>query len=334
MSKKAFGFLLTLLITASIILSSCLCALGESLPEEETEEIVLTEPDASQDPVYGSSPSEPLTTEPPATVSKAKFPVLSVSAISNYFGRIDAEYNEFTREVTVVYMMKSNRRLLSVDWTLRYDAELLTLDPKKNTLAAICPIMKNDAVMSVDSKKGVIRYNSTDMNMFDYTSSEAAFVQLVFDIPEFTPEDSEITKVDLSVNDLVVSEPDPQTGYSMTGRETVLVANEKVLKNSRTKKVQVSKYTTITPSTFSEAAVKPASGDEATTTTISPPTTQQPTEITQGTTAAPKPREPEKKEDEPLLYTGTWYIALLILVILLVCSTILFVMRKRDIYND
>ena len=125
----------------------------------------------------------PFSTEPEATYSLAKYPVLTVAAISNYFGRIDAEYNEFTREFTVVYMLKSSKRLLSTDWTLTYDADLLTLDPEKNTIETICPIMKKVANMSVDDKKGVIRYAATDLDMFDFSTAEAAFVRIVFDVP-------------------------------------------------------------------------------------------------------------------------------------------------------
>ena len=155
-------------------------------------------------------------------------------------------------------------------------------------------------------------------------------MRIVFDVPQLTPEDSEITKVDLTVSDLVVTEPDPRTGKSMTGKEIVLVANSKVLKNDKAKLVQTSKYTTITPSTFNEETIKPATDDEAVTTV--PPTTQKPTVVTQPVTK-PKPAE-KTNEAVPLLHTGTWYIALLILFILLVCSTVLFIMRKRDIYND
>jgi hypothetical protein len=76
--------------------------------------------------------------------------------------------------------------------------------------------------------------------------------------------------------------------------------------------------------------VKPATDDEVVTTV--PPTTQKPTAATR---PAVKPKAAEKTNEAlPLLYTGTWYIALLILLILLVCSTVLFIMRKRDIYND
>lgn len=326
MAKRALCLLLTLIALFMLSHTAAFAATDAEEPTAADSTALSSEIMATD----ASGVTVPFSTEPEATYSLAKYPVLTVAAISNYFGRIDAEYNEFTREFTVVYMLKSSKRLLSTDWTLTYDADLLTLDPEKNTIETICPIMKKVANMSVDDKKGVIRYAATDLDMFDFSTAEAAFVRIVFDVPQLTPEDSEITKVDLTVSDLVVTEPDPRTGKSMTGKEIVLVANSKVLKNDKTKLVQTSKYTTITPSTFNEETIKPATDDEAVTTV--PPTTQKPTVSTQPVTK-PKPAE-KTNEAVPLLHTGTWYIALLILFILLVCSTVLFIMRKRDIYND
>ncbi len=333
MSKKALGFLLAFFVTASLLYSSIFTAfcesetsaeassLGESYTDEEASDGLNGEENTS----LSENPSESVSVAP-STVSRAQYPVLTVSAISNYFGRIDAEYNEFTREITVTYLLKSSRRLLSVYWTLSYDAELLTVDPKKNTAATVCPLMKDDSVMSIDSKKGIICFSATDLRMFDYTTSEAVFVKIVFDTPQLSYSDSEITKVDLSVSDLIVSEPNPQTGQSFDGKEVVLVANSKAKKTD----VQVSKYTTITPSTFVEPSVNPATPEQKVTTV--PPTTVKPTPATQPT--KPQQQKEKKSESETLMYTGTWYVALLILVILFVCSTILFIMRKRDIYNN
>ena len=333
MSKRALGFLLAFFVTASLLYSSIFTAFCESefsgdatsLGETYTSEDALTGVDGEEYPSGSESSSEAVTAAP-STVSLALYPVLTVSAISNYFGRIDAEYNEFTREITVTYLLKSSRRLLSVYWTLSYDSELLTVDPKKNTAATICPMMKDDAIMSIDSKKGVICFSANDLRMFDYTTSEAVFVKIVFDTAQLTHKDSEITKVDLSVSDLIVSEPNPQTGESFDGKEVALVANSKAKKTD----VQVSKYTTITPSTFVEPSANPATPEQKLTT--SPPTTVKPSPATQPT--KPQQEKEKKTDSDTLLYTGTWYVALLILVILLICSTILFIMRKRDIYNN
>lgn len=334
MSKKALSFLMAVFLTTSILLLTvCHAAAVTEPPTVMTEPLSESgsgENGGTTSPSGVTDASAAFSTVPETTVSAAEYPVLTVSAISNYFGRIDAEYNEFTREITVVYMMKSSRRLLSVDWTLNYDAELLTVDPEKNTRESICPLMKDDSVMSVDAEQGVIRFSATDLSMFDFSTAAAPFVQIIFDVRELSPEDSEITKVDLSVNDLLVSEPNPVSGESLPERETVLVANGKVLKNNLTKAVQVSKYTTITPSNFVEP--KPATPDEALTTIV--PVSQQPTTFVKPTAAADKKKTTEAEEGQPLLYTGTWLVALCILLLLMICSTVLLILRKRDIYNN
>lgn len=323
MAKRAVWFLLTLLLSALFILHSCPAFAAEESSTGSAAEVSSSATDSTD----ASATTEPV------TVSLAEYPVLTVSAISNYFGRIDAEYNEFTREITVVYMLKSSKRLLSTDWTLTYDTALLTVDPEKNTRESICSVMQSNAIMHFDTKKGQIHYSATDMRLFDFSTGTAPFVQIVFDVAPLTVKDSEITKVDLTVNDLIVSEPNPETAESLPEKEVVLVANGKVLKEAAAKTVQASKYTTLTPSTFVEPSRNPASQDQAVTTV--PPTTIAPTVVsTPAVTQVTPSADTAKQNDEPPAYTGTWYVALLILVILLGCSTVLFVMRKRDIYNS
>lgn len=330
MAKKMFCFLLTLLLTALFTWQTCVLIAAEETQTDFSDPLRQTETETAAEDTEADDASA--ATEP-VTVSLAEYPVLTVSAISNYFGRIDAEYNEFTREITVVYMLKSSKRLLSADWTLTYDASLLTVDPQKNTLESICSVMQSDAIMRFDTKKGQIHYSATDMRMFDFSTGAAPFVKIVFDVAPLTVKDSEITKVDLSVNDLIVSEPNPETAESLPEKEVVLVANGKALKDSSTKTVQASKYTTLTPSTFTEPTRGAASRDQAASTQPSSTAALTGTAATVATQPKPQASAP-KKEAEPPIYTGTWYMALLILVILLGCSIALFVMRKRDIYNS
>ncbi len=164
MAKRALCLLLTLIALFMLSHTAAFAATDAEEPTVADSTALYSEIMATD----ASGVTVPFSTEPEATYSLAKYPVLTVAAISNYFGRIDAEYNEFTREFTVVYMLKSSKRLLSTDWTLTYDADLLTLDPEKNTIETICPIMKKVANMSVDDKKGVIRYAATDLDMFDF----------------------------------------------------------------------------------------------------------------------------------------------------------------------
>ena len=88
MLKRALCLIFSLIMTTSILFGSVLSVNGEELTES-----------ASTSPAVSGAAEEDetsATTLPEATVSTALFPALSVSAISNYFGRVDADYNEYT----------------------------------------------------------------------------------------------------------------------------------------------------------------------------------------------------------------------------------------------
>ena len=320
MSKRALGFLLAFIMTTSIFISSGFGAEGEEISDVST-------PSYSYDESENGA-SDPLATTQPNTVSTARFPALSVSVISNYFGRINADYNEYTKEFTVRFTLQSSKALLSANWVLSYDSEILKVDPAKNTIDLICPIMSKTASLSFDDKNGLIEFNATDLKMYDYTIRESDFVKIVFDVPKLIPNDTEITKVDLSVDELWVSEPDAKTGLSLSDKEVCLVKNGKVMNNAHTKDVSVSKQTLITPSTFHDSNINPSTKDEKPATTVKP--TEKPTEAA---TTAPSPDDSQKNNNAKI-NTGEWYIALIILLMLLICSIVLFVLRKRDIYNN
>lgn len=317
MSKRALCFILTLIMTTSILFGSICSAKGEEISVEENSLSALNESE------------ETSTTVPPATISTARFPSLSVTLISNYFSKTSADYNEYTKEFTIKFKLHSSKELLSVNWTLSYDSEVLKIDPSKNTLNLICPTMSKSSSVSFDDENGLVEFNATDMSMYDFTNEESDFVRIVFDAPNLTPNDTEITKVDLSVEDLWVSEPDPKTGLSLVNKEICLVKKGNVISNARTKEVSVSKHTQITPSTFHDSNYTPSTKDEANTTTVKP--TEKPTAAP---TSATSPQNNSKDNSDAKIFTGEWYIALIILVMLLICSIVLFIMRKRDIYNN
>lgn len=325
MSKKALSFILTLLLTTSIFF----CAIPIVFAEDGTQPpsgLLSALSETTVDPSAAASAA------PEPTVSKARYPVLTVNAISNYFGKAYAEYNEFTREVTVIYHLKASKRLVTAGWKLIYDSAILSVDPEKNTKEKICPIMKDDCAVRFED--GLITYAATDLKMFDFTAKESPFVQITFDVAPLTELDSEITKVDLTVDDLLVSEPNPVTGESVSEKEIVLVANSKVIESKSTDAVLVSKITTLTPSTFVEPS--PDATPDEIPTTVPAALTTEPVTLAPTVPATASPQNPGQTEDKDasLLWTGEWYVALLILGVLLVCSTILFIMRKRDIYNN
>lgn len=320
MAKRVLSFLLTFIMTTSIFLGSVFAASGEELSDEVTSLTSSNESDYDL--------SAPFTTVPPNTVSTARFPALSVSVISNYFGKTNADYNEYTKEFTIRFTLQSSKALLSANWALAYDSAVLKINPAKNTVASICPTMSKTASVSFDDENGLIEFNATDLNMYDFTNREADFVKIVFDVPKLTPNDTEITKVDLSVEELWVSEPDAKTGLSLTDKEICLVKKGNVMNNASTKEVSISKHTEITPSTFHDSNYNPSTKDEKTATTVKP--TEKPTVEP---TSAASPNNSQDKSNAKI-YTGEWYIALIILIMLTICSIVLFIMRKRDIYNN
>ncbi len=107
MAKRALCLLLTLI---ALFMLSHTAAFAATDAEEEPTVADSTALSSEIMATDASGVTVPFSTEPEATYSLAKYPVLTVAAISNYFGRIDAEYNEFTREFTVVYMLKSSKR--------------------------------------------------------------------------------------------------------------------------------------------------------------------------------------------------------------------------------
>ena len=265
-------------------------------------------------------------------LSKSAVPVLTVNAISNYFGKAYAEYNEYTKEVIVSYRLKASKRLMSADWTLTYDETVLGIDPNKNSVESICPTIGKDALVDFD-EEGMVSLYATSLDLYDFSAHETVFAQIVFDVKELNIEEPEITKVDLTVNNLWVSEPNPATGKAIPGKEIVLVSHSEVIENDKTESVLVSKVTSLTSSTFNELDYTRASADQAvsvatTAATTAPPPPPKPV------ATQPQPPQDPKKEARIWVQTGKWYMATLILGVLFACSTVLFVMRKRDIYDD
>ena len=327
MSKCALRLVLTFIITTSILFSSLVPAKGAELTEEP----------AAASESFTDAAEEVTDAPEPSTlpVSKADHPVLTVNAVSNYFGRVKSEYNEFTREVTVTYMLHSSKRLLCAQWALSYESSVLHFDPEKNPADKVCPLMKKNAVITSEEEEdgtGCISFNAANIHMFDYSNGEAVFAKIVFDVKDLTPQDSENTKVDMCVSELCVSEPDPSNGNALSDKEIFLVTHGYVVEDKKVESVRITKYVTLTKSNFNENDYIPASPDQA---VVTSPAATAATAVTEPAVTEPAKKEkPKKAENGALLQTGKWYVALLILLVLLACSTVLFVMRKRDIYND
>ena len=86
MSKRAVSFILTFVLTISLFLVSALTAFGEELNPETA---AVSEEGTGTDPLLSEDTSIPITTENQTT--KLDFPLLTVNAISNYFGKVADE---------------------------------------------------------------------------------------------------------------------------------------------------------------------------------------------------------------------------------------------------
>ncbi len=231
--------------------------------------------------------TEPTTIEPttvPATTVEPEptVPNLTVNATSNYFPKASAEYNKSTNEVVVKYWLQSNMNVLDLQWYLTYDSEILTLSDK-NTPESICPAIGASAVYNT-SIKNTIKYNASNLSLFDFSGEETTFAEIVFEVNDLTGVAPASTTIDLMVDVLRVSKVDPTTLRSDANEELIIVDNYEVSTDEKAVAAIVDKGTTLTPSTF----VAPTTAAPTTEPTTAAPTTEVPTtEPTEPTTVAP-----------------------------------------------
>ena len=189
--------------------------------------------------------------------------------------------------------MKSDMNVLDLQWYLTYDSEILTLS-ENNTEDTVCPVIGDKAVMNLGLKNKV-KYNATNLKLFDFSSAETPFAQLTFNVNDLTGKTPATTTIDLTVEVLRVSEINEETLRSDAEKEIILVDNSQVLSNEQTEKAGVKARTTLTPSTF----VVPTTVTEPTTTVE--PTTTEPVERTTTEPVEPTTTEPvEPETTEPV----------------------------------
>ena len=279
-----------------------LCNFSEVIDNEATKTVKVdrrTELSAStyEEPTSAETtvaPSEEESTVPETTVEpEPTVPYLTVNATSNYFPKATAEYKKSTNEVVVTYWMKSDMNVLDLQWYLTYDSEILTLS-ENNTEDTVCPVIGDKAVMNLGLKNKV-KYNATNLQLFDFSSAETPFAQLTFNVNDLTGKTPATTTIDLTVEVLRVSEINEETLRSDAEKEIILVDNSQVLSNEQTEKAGVKTRTTLTPSTF----VVPTTVTEPTTTVE--PTTTEPVEPETTEPVEPETTEPvEPTTTEPV----------------------------------
>ena len=170
---------------------------------------------------------------------------------------------------------------------------------ENNTEDTVCPVIGDKAVMNLGLKNKV-KYNATNLQLFDFSSAETPFAQLTFNVNDLTGKTPATTTIDLTVEVLRVSEINEETLRSDAEKEIILVDNSQVLSNEQTEKAGVKTRTTLTPSTF----VVPTTVTEPTT-TVEPETTEH-VEPTTTEPVEPETTEPvEPETTEPVEPTTT-----------------------------
>ena len=339
-AHRVFAFILTVFL----LFVSLITAYADN-PDHGMEEIasypVQSEPSENSNRTEASAAVP--TTEP---IIPAKFPALTVNAISNFFPKSSSEYNANTKEITVTYWMRSTKNVLSVNWDLEYDTESLSFSLNKNPSLNICPSIAENSVMSFP-EKGKISYCASSMALFDFSSQDKPFVQIVFDVININPEEPILSKVDLTVDNLIVSDINSATGYSDPKEEITVV--EDSIENPAIDPIfeRITKMTTLTPSNFIQATESPSqsqteqstdpNGSVIASETIVPQTTS----ATQSTTAPTQPTSPTdpsvNDDDKPdskeqgIVGTGEPGYAWISFGVITVSALILFIMRKKEI---
>ncbi len=312
--------------------------------------------------------TEPETTGPttiPSTTVEPEptIPNLTVNATSNYFPKATAEYKKSTNEVVVKYWLQSSMDVLDTQWYVTYDSSILTLS-EKNTPATICPVIGDNAVVNT-GVKNTLKYNASNLSLFDFSSTETPFAELIFDVNDLDDVAPTTTTIDLMVDVLRVSKIDPETLRSDADEELIIVDNFEVSTDDKAVTAVVNKGTVLTPSTFVAPTIEPTTeastttapvetttGDTVPTTTVpvdtkpttDPPTTvpdtstttpvvtkpasTNPTSATAGSTSGIKP--PVQSGNSNAVQTGDASLAVVILSILVVATGVMFVLRKKE----
>lgn len=352
MSKKAVSFVLAIMLTVTMVTVTALCVYAES-DDDAYDNTAFSDYQLSDNAFEGEPQAEPSETSATATSANsanAKYPNLTVNAISNYFPRAAAEYNSTTKEVTVTYWLNLSKNILNTQWYITYDSSVLSVSNRKNTPASVCPTVGANGSLDL-SEENIINYTATNLRLFDFTSQMVPFAKIVFDVNDLQNDSAVTTTVDLTVDALRVSKADPNTLMSADSEEVSLVNNCEIAKNQQTSLIDVDYKTTLTISNYvaptTAEDTKKSTDDENNTqqdlTDVSvEPTEQsaQPSE-TDATSEIDTPNSVSSETAPPnvgagqtnaVVNTGDTYLALIFLCVQIFATGILFVMRKKEMY--
>lgn len=301
--------------------------------------------------------TDPSLTSPETTM--LSYPILTVNSVSNYFSGSSAEYNDETKEVTLTYLLKSSKDILTTQWSMTYDASVFSLS-EKNTPQTISKSMGENSVLT--TKEGEVQMNATNIKLFDFSTEQTPFVKIIFDVKDISEKAPVITTVDLTVHELVVSSIIENGTTNDETQEVVLVKKSELLQNENTASVSIARDTELTPGTFVEpttavpttAVTEPTSATTSTdasapTNSISGETipTALNTEETKAESSvdeadATSTTDPNTADstldiltgdiDNAPIKTGESMFAIITLLLLVASTVVMFILRKRFVY--
>ena len=254
-----------------------------TVPATEPETTVpATEPETTV-------PETTVVTEPETTVPATG---LNITATSNYFPEKKYTLTEAdgTDLVTVTYYFDCAKQLLNTQWTLKYDPAVLSALPENN-VAGFMPFATEGAMYETPAE-GVIKGSASNVALYDIKDGQA-FVQVTFKALTFNAD----TVVDLFVEDLSVSELNPETGKEDETKEESLVVNGQAVQTETP--VTVDTVITPGPAPVVPETTVPATEPETTVPATEPETTVPATEpettvpATEPETTVPETTVPE-----------------------------------------
>ena len=179
----------------------------------------ITVKDASYIQIYLAEYSDNFahTGEPYGEYEQPSGETFTVTAKSNLFAQSSKKFDKVTQTVTVTYFAKSDKDLLSTDWTLSYDKTALQLAGTN-----CMPCVDSYTHGTVD--EGICG-NFTDIRLAPLSQNGK---QVGFVSATFTVLDPKNTEVNLTVKDLTVSKLNAGETTSKAENETDIVENSVV----------------------------------------------------------------------------------------------------------
>ena len=321
-------------------------------PEQPTTE--ATEP-STEATTEATEPSTEATTEATEATTEATEPVvadLTVNATSNFFPEANAVYNADTNEVTVTYTIKGTKNLLNTQWNLYFDSSVLAVSDK-NKASTVMPACPSGKIVNL-KLDGKVKANASAIELYDITSEETVFCEVIFDVLDLTGKTPVNTTIDLDVEELTYSVIPEGEETSDAAFDVAVVTGSVVQDNAdATGTVLNTKLTesTFVPSTEpSTEATEPSTEATEPSTEATEPSTDA-TSSTEDTTGvdvdgdsdSDTPTKPsadtdaDDKDDNGnnsngSVQTGEASLALVVLSLLIAATGVMFVLRKREIF--